>query len=416
MKSLRRFLWALRQAWNSNTPTNSLHSPYRMQELLERERMRSDRSNSQFALLSFVSPAALSRTQTDLLARLLQIRIRATDDAGFLSNQSLGVLLPETSAQGAWKLAEDLVARFPAALQYLRCEVYTYPHDHQEPTNHESFDTYSDNVPLEAEPVGVGAGSDTLHGHDSRPTNGHTHANGHVAAPSNRRRQAAALTRCSSSDSDLQSPSSRPMAPFFVRPLPLWKRAIDIAVSGIALLVLSPLLVVVALAVKATSPGPVIFQQCRDTLGGRSFMIYKFRTMVADAENRKAALREFSEQDGPAFKIAKDPRITPIGRFLRSTSIDELPQLLNVLRGDMTLVGPRAMDSRESEGCEPWQRRRLDVTAGITCIWQVQGRSSVSFTEWMRMDLRYIQTRSATGDFKLLVQTVPAVVLGRGAC
>jgi lipopolysaccharide/colanic/teichoic acid biosynthesis glycosyltransferase len=208
----------------------------------------------------------------------------------------------------------------------------------------------------------------------------------------------------------------RSMTTLFVRPLPLWKRSIDVVVSGAALIVLSPLLLAVAAAIKLTSSGPIIFRQQRDTLGGRGFMIYKFRTMCVDAEARKAALRQLSEQDGPAFKIAKDPRVTRIGRILRSTSIDELPQLLNVFLGDMTLVGPRALPTRESNGCEPWQRRRLDVTAGITCIWQVRGRSAVTFAEWMRMDLQYIRTRSAANDLKLLAQTVPAVVIGRGAC
>jgi lipopolysaccharide/colanic/teichoic acid biosynthesis glycosyltransferase len=206
------------------------------------------------------------------------------------------------------------------------------------------------------------------------------------------------------------------MHTLFVRPLPAWKRTLDVVGAATALVLLGPLMLLVAAAIKITAPGPVIFRQRRDTIGGRRFMIYKFRTMSIDAEQQKAALLAFSEQDGPAFKIVKDPRVTRLGRFLRVTSIDELPQLFNVLAGDMTLVGPRAMDSNESHLCEPWQRRRLDVTAGITCIWQVRGRSSVTFSEWMRMDLRYIGTRCVVHDLKLLAQTVVAVLMRRGAC
>jgi lipopolysaccharide/colanic/teichoic acid biosynthesis glycosyltransferase len=137
--------------------------------------------------------------------------------------------------------------------------------------------------------------------------------------------------------------------------------------------------------------------------------------MVDDAEDLKHELRQHSEQDGPAFKMSSDPRVTPVGKFLRKTSIDELPQLFNVLKGHMTLVGPRPLPCPESNACSRWQRRRLDVTPGLTCIWQVKGRSKVTFTEWIRMDIRYIRRRSFWQDLKLILQTVPAVLFQRGA-
>lgn len=200
-----------------------------------------------------------------------------------------------------------------------------------------------------------------------------------------------------------------------VCPMPRWKRMIDVAVAGGTLLVLAPLMAVLALLVRLTSPGPVFFGQWRAGLGGRPFWIYKFRTMVPGADALKDALRAQSEQDGPAFKMECDPRITPIGRVLRKTSLDELPQLWNVLRGDMTLVGPRPLPLDEAAGCDQWQQQRLELTPGVTCIWQVKGRSRVTFVEWMRMDLAYARRRSLWQDIKILFQTVPAVLLRRGA-
>ncbi len=198
--------------------------------------------------------------------------------------------------------------------------------------------------------------------------------------------------------------------------MPGWKRAIDLVGSVTGLMILSPLLLVTALAIKLTSPGPVFFTQMRGGLGGRPFKIYKFRTMCIDAEQKKQALRKFSEQNGPAFKMKSDPRITRLGSFLRKTSIDELPQLFNVVLGDMSLVGPRPLPCDESDRCLPWQQRRLDVTPGLTCIWQIEGRSRVSFDDWARMDVRYIRSRSLVKDAKLIAQTLPAVVLRKGAC
>ncbi|HQY89821.1 MAG TPA: sugar transferase, partial [Tepidisphaeraceae bacterium] len=150
-------------------------------------------------------------------------------------------------------------------------------------------------------------------------------------------------------------------------------------------------------------------------LGGRPFTIYKFRTMCTDAEARQKHLRQLSEQDGPAFKLKKDPRITRIGALLRKTSIDELPQLFNVLNGTMTLVGPRPLPVFEADACKSWHQRRHDVTPGLTCIWQVHGRSRVKFEEWMRMDMRYAKRRTFWQDAKLVISTVPAVIMRRGA-
>jgi exopolysaccharide biosynthesis polyprenyl glycosylphosphotransferase len=194
------------------------------------------------------------------------------------------------------------------------------------------------------------------------------------------------------------------------------KRVVDIVVSAAMSLVLLPVFLLTAVLIKLTSPGPVFFVQKRLGLNKRHFGIYKFRTMVVDAEKRMKEIEHLNEVTGPVFKIKNDPRITPIGRFLRKTSIDELPQLFNVLKGDMSLVGPRPLPLRDYEGFnEDWQRRRFSVRPGVTCLWQIGGRSSISFEEWMQLDLQYIDKWSLLLDFKILLKTIPAVLKGSGA-
>jgi exopolysaccharide biosynthesis polyprenyl glycosylphosphotransferase len=194
------------------------------------------------------------------------------------------------------------------------------------------------------------------------------------------------------------------------------KRLMDIALSSLLLLLLSPLFGLVALIVKRTSPGPAFFVQDRVGINKRRFRLYKFRTMAADAEKRIGELERLNEVDGPAFKIKNDPRITPIGRILRKTSFDELPQILNVLKGDMSLVGPRPLPFRDYKGFDvDWHRRRFSVRPGITCLWQAGGRSNVSFDEWMELDMKYIDEWSLALDLKILAMTVPAVLRGSGA-
>lgn len=225
--------------------------------------------------------------------------------------------------------------------------------------------------------------------------------------------------RCAAQADEPSSPAGRPMEdlwPHFGQPTPLWKRSLDVLVSGTALLALLPLFGLVALAIRLDSPGPVIFRQQRAGRAARPFWFLKFRSMSADAEALRPALAALNEQDGPVFKIRHDPRITRVGRFLRRSSIDELPQLWNVLVGDISLVGPRSATLDEVSKYERWQRRRLSVTGGITCTWQVSGRSEIPFREWMRLDLRYVAARNVWLDLQLLARTLPAVISGRGAC
>lgn len=194
------------------------------------------------------------------------------------------------------------------------------------------------------------------------------------------------------------------------------KRFFDIVLSFLALVLLSPLFLLIAIIIKTTSRGPVFFVQERVGYFGRSFLFYKFRSMYVDAEARKKALMEQNEsKDGVIFKMKNDPRITPVGRILRKTSMDELPQLLNVLLGDMSLVGPRPPLPSEVQQYSLDDRKRLNVKPGITCIWQVSGRSDIPFKKQVELDKEYIQSQSLWKDLVVLLRTVPAILSGRGA-
>jgi exopolysaccharide biosynthesis polyprenyl glycosylphosphotransferase len=196
----------------------------------------------------------------------------------------------------------------------------------------------------------------------------------------------------------------------------LIKSAFDYACSGIVLILLSPVFLVISLIIKLSSKGPVFYKQERSGVNGRKFMVYKFRTMVADAEARRHELDELNEADGPVFKINKDPRIIPyIGTFMRKTSVDELPQLINVFKGEMSVVGPRPPIPAEVEKYDLWQRRRLSMKPGLTCLWQITpNRNEINFEEWMKMDLKYIDEWSLWLDFKILLKTAWVIFIGAG--
>ena len=347
-------------------PFGFLHPAGQFARLLETERLRADRSGDAFAVIVF--RAGKEGTQAFAsFAKILRGRLRTTDHAGRFGNdgRDVAVILWDTDIEGAHRFAAALREKCGKSLP--EHEIYLYP------TDPPYFD--DDDEPADQSGRFV-IRRDNLHD---------------------------------------PLPQVKPLETLFIKPLPWWKRAIDVFGAGIGLLALSPLFVLTAVLIKLTSRGPVFFTQVRDGLGGKPFCIVKFRTMSVGADAQKAALRERSEQDGPCFKMANDPRITPVGRYLRKSCIDELPQLWNVLKGDMTLVGPRPLDSREAREITGWGRRRMEVTPGLTCIWQVHGKSRVSFAEWMRMDIRYLTARTFLRDLKLIVQTAIAVVLHKAS-
>lgn len=193
------------------------------------------------------------------------------------------------------------------------------------------------------------------------------------------------------------------------------KRMLDLVLCIPGIILLSPCLLLIAAAIRIESPGPILFRQLRVGKDRRPFYCLKFRSMSQDAEKRKDEIAHLNEVDGPVFKIKHDPRVTRVGRTLRKLSLDELPQLWNVVKGEMTLVGPRPPLPREVEQYEDWMLRRLEVAPGITCIWQISGRSDTNFEQWMRMDLEYVDSRSLGTDISILLRTIPAVLFGRGA-
>ena len=272
-------------------------------------------------------------------------------------------------------------------------------------------------------------------GHSNGHANGHSngHANGHSNGHANgvRResgridvaRLAAAATVVSvTAPAYLSSPSNgaaqsisvpfTPESSFYAR---AGKRVLDLVGASIALLFFAPVVLIATIALRLDSRGAALYKSKRIGKNGREFTFYKLRSMHTGADAERAMLMHLNEVDGPVFKLRRDPRVTRVGQFLRSSSIDELPQLFNVLKGDMSLVGPRPPLPEEVDKYEAWQRRRLDVKPGITCLWQISGRSRLGFDEWMRLDLEYIRRQSLATDLRILVRTVPAVLSREGA-
>jgi lipopolysaccharide/colanic/teichoic acid biosynthesis glycosyltransferase len=398
-----------RMSWKRSY--RSLLSPEQMAIAVQRETSRADRNGGEFALALFrVRSNDRSSLSTVRLAKTILRRVRATDDVGWYDDQFLAALLPDTSPTGARQFAEQVLALVSGRAPKPLCKVYSYPATWFNPEEEQASAALLDPQLRMAGgmPSTPRNGVQNIFPTSLDPMVGTPLSNGSVELPI----PADGLATRSGA---LAVGDVRPLESLLLKPLPLWKRSVDIAGSLVALVVASPVMFLAVLLVRISGPGPVIFKQQRAGLGGRPFCIYKFRTMCNDAEAKQAQLKDQNEQDGPAFKIANDPRVTRIGQLLRTTSIDELPQLMNVLKGDMTLVGPRPLPIGESDQCAGWYRRRLDVTPGLTCIWQIKGRSQVSFCDWVRMDVAYIRRRTLLTDLRILFQTIPAVLLRRGA-
>jgi len=363
-----------------------------MARALTCERARACRTGEVFSLLvfSWLEPDD-RRAGFRALRRLLGERLRATDQVGWLSEQHVGALLPFADASATCSIVDNLMTFYPTTLARLTCDIY-----------HSEAFRESGNIDHERRGAPGPDSSPRRRAEEARPASGWEGAC--VGA-------APQWAPGSTAKSTVQ-----PIHALFTQRPEWWKRGLDIAGALVGLVLFAPVLLFAMLLIRIVSPGPGLFKQERAGRGGVPFTIYKLRTMQLDAEARKPQLLAANEQDGPAFKLTRDPRVIPVvGRVLRTTSLDELPQLWNVLKGDMTLVGPRPLPLSEAARCEFWQTQRLDVTPGLTGPWQVEGRSRTSFVQWIRMDLRYIRKRSFLVDVGLLAKTIPAVIRRKGA-
>ncbi len=323
--------------------------PQRFENDVPNEEERAERPVDDYCLIQLRVEDGHSggKLRRKLLTRLSR-RLRWTDELGVLSSNEIGVLLPQTNRQSGEHVCQKINSLF------------------------QDFNIHVD-VELK------------IHRADSKELRKLT--------PSFERcRREATLLACSSTQGAVA------------------KRMMDVFGASIGLLLLSPVMFIATVLVRLSSPGKVVYSQSRDGQFERPFTMYKFRTMVKGAHDLQDQFRYLNEQDGPAFKIDRDPRITRVGRFLRNSCIDELPQLWNVLKGEMSLVGPRPLPCEESQQCKTWQKQRLNVKPGMTCYWQIDGKTSVTFDEWMRMDLRYVRRQGLITDLVLIAQTVLAVL------
>lgn len=439
LNRITRLQKARRSRHGSTSPL--LLSAKHMEVALAKERMRCDRYQQFFALIAMkLEPSSIQSEvkQARHFARILHKRLRLTDEKGWLRDGRIGAMLPMTNLHGAKLVLNSLIEMAHANHIKIEASVFTY--------------SGVDNIAVAGQPhrpnfalVTDDSSDDHTQSNDEDEGNdqlitfrfeGSHHSDGvrpaHVviesaseSAPIAKSQsvrlsdttrpvraddasQISPLAMKNMSMSDTEMPMS-----LVVKKYPTWKRLTDIAGAVVGLTIASPVLLGAAIAIKLTSKGPVLFKQMRTGQFGRQFPIYKLRTMVVNAEELKAILREHNERDGPAFKMARDPRVTRVGKILRSTGLDELPQLWNVLIGDMAIVGPRPLPCDEDAQCAVWHRRRLDTKPGLTCTWQISKSRKVSFEDWMRMDLRYSDRRSIARDVSLVLKTVMAVVLGR---
>ena len=379
---------------------------------LKKEVYRSDRRE-------FARDLGLVRLKTDAIDDLffdsssfsaVLDRLRISDTIGWYQGD-LSILLPESNRDGTLKVASEITSLLADSGVRVDAEVSTYPFD-------DELVALADEVKAMCGEVD----SDSEDDDDNDPFTGGRRDGRHRGVPS-------AKSKNFSGPQSQEDGQKEEVLAFHeagnvqvtkhrfvpVTRTPWWKRGVDIVGAGTGLIVLSPLLAVAAISIKCSSKGPIFFLQNREGKDGHEFGIVKFRTMVTNAEELQKELLDKSEQDGPAFKLTDDPRVTKIGKYLRKSCIDELPQLLNVLKGDMSLVGPRPLPVKESLACTAWQRARLSVLPGLTCTWQAYGGRDVKFAQWMQMDLDYIKRRSFFFDLRLIFDTACIALLHRGS-
>jgi lipopolysaccharide/colanic/teichoic acid biosynthesis glycosyltransferase len=386
----------------TGTPTNGgppgFYSIVQFRAALERERARADRNRHEIALALILARSGDGKPRPAHLVDTLRRRLRLTDEAGWFDQSHLGVLMPYTSCQGAWHMVEDLCRLLDGALSLSQCRVYIYPYD----------------PPADGDGRCVQARICSALGGELLMEN---------PLPSEERTSPlseSGVAARAAGDGIVGGPAC-------VYPLEwrgwadpsIWQRRLDVVCSLLGLIVLAPVFILTAVFIRLVSPGPVFFKQVRVGRGGRPFVLWKFRTMAVDADsavhqNHVAGLiRSTAGHNAaaakPMTKLDNDPRVIPLGGVLRRTCLDELPQLINVLRGEMSLVGPRPPIPYEVEDYQPWQKRRLDAVPGLTGLWQVSGKNRLTFEEMVRLDIQYGRRKSFWMNVKIMLRTPRAI-------
>lgn len=380
-----------------------IHSAERFRAILERERARSDRNGHQFSLIAFdVGNPEADGAYVQHLTHVLTGRIRSTDEAGWLDNRRIGVLLPYTSADGSWRLADDICQVISDKASPPECTVYTYPSSWFSDSNGHSAQLHFQDISPEWKTTMAPGFSISA-----------KHAGGGNIDSAEQQLGANRRLYCGRSVETLEL--------FFLRPLlPFRKRAMDVVGALLGLVLLSPLLLLVALIIKIVSPGPILFKQQRVGYMGKTFAMWKFRTMKVNADTLlhqqylAKLINSVTHNDEnlakPMTKLDDDPRIIPFGKILRQTCLDELPQLVNVLCGEMSLVGPRPPIPYEMEEYLRWHHQRTNAVPGMTGLWQVSGKNRLTFNEMVQLDIQYWRKKSLWLDIRILLRTPLAIV------
>ena len=354
--------------------TRNIHSSETLRRILERERARTDRTGLQFSFVEVdpILDGPADAADLEPLVEILSRRIRATDVVGMFGERSLGVILHATPVEGAWEFVNNIRRQITNGGREPHCTVYTYP------TSWGSFGQTTGDPPPGSSETG---GRPVPSGPENSPGNG----NGEKAF--------------------------HRMEDILGSPLPAWKRALDVTIASVSLTLIFPLFLLIAAVIRNVSPGPVFFCQKRVGHRGNPFNMWKFRTMHLGNEDtvHRRYLGELIRGEQPMVKLdsGRDTRIIPFGKILRRTGIDELPQLFNVLRGDMSLVGPRPCLPYEAEEYLPWHTRRFDIVPGLTGLWQISGKNRTTFKEMIRFDIAYSRTISPWMDIKIMAKTLP---------
>jgi lipopolysaccharide/colanic/teichoic acid biosynthesis glycosyltransferase len=379
--SLKAFLFT-----GSRRRVEGIHSEEVFRAVLAHERAVAERNAHFFALLAFKATTRHLRSNAiRILGRVLTDRLRTTDLAGWIDGRTVGVLLPYTRFKDATTVAKHICHKMAVQGVVFEYRIYLYPSDEHDETPGQK------ELPL----------AETLKGSDVQGVVGVEQ--GAVGGVQSMSPGASAGWE--------DAPQS--LEDMCVPPLPLWKRVVDIVLSIVGIVLWSPVMLFIAVTIEMVSPGPVFFRQERVGFRGRRFVLMKFRSMRLNAEtdSHKSHLAELARSNAAMTKLDKvDKRLIPFGRFFRASGLDELPQLFNILKGDMSLIGPRPCVPYEYETFRQWHKRRFDVMPGLTGLWQVSGKNKTTFTEMMRLDVAYTRRRSPLADLKILFRTIPTVI------